>query len=85
MTRLEAIEKTAAEISSLEKFLNQLDSKHPVNIVDPGFMEEPLANLVNACDEAMVWLKKEAEKEEDDSAMTHEEKKQELCIKDSDF
>ena len=85
MTRLEAIKKTVDEISSLEKFLNELDSKHPVNIVDPGFMEKPLANLAHACDEARVWLQKEAEKEEDDSAMTHEEKKQELCIKDSDF
>jgi len=85
MTRLEAIEITIDNIGSLEKFLNELDSKHPANIVDPGFMEEPLVNLGYACGEALVWLQKEAEKEEEGDALSHEERKRELCIKDGDF
>jgi len=81
MTRLEAIEETTSKISGLAKFLNDFDPKHPVNIVDPSFIEDPLMDLVSACDKATAWLKEEAEKEEAENSMTLDEKYRDLCLR----
>jgi len=56
MDRRLALETAKIKIDELDKFLNEVGCKAPVNIIDSGYTALPLSELAEACDNAKAYL-----------------------------
>ena len=63
MTKRESLEDILFNIKKTNDYLNEMDPKHPINIIDAGYIDPTLTALAEACDAALFRLYKQREEE----------------------
>ncbi len=62
MQRSQALDSVQVDIKRFRDSLCSQNKKDPINIIDPDYEGEVIANLVEACENAISWLEYEIRK-----------------------